>query len=82
MNTTKLYGHTDGFILETESQNYLIKNDGVYLTTDNGQGDPQPFDIAVQAVIDNALTASVNRADENTVKAIQSLIQEKIEDLD
>lgn len=84
-NSAKLYLHpsiSGAFILETNQGNYELTNSGVKKTTVNGQGDPQPWDISVQMVIDNARTASVNQLSTDAINALMALVDEKTEDFD
>lgn len=82
-NTAKLYQDGSDLLLSTNNGNYIIKSDGIYRTTRNGEGLTElPFDITAQAAFDNATSASDTRLSVDACNALCILVNEKMEDFD
>ena len=82
-NTTKLYQDGSNMLLSTNNGNYIIKNDGIYETTRNGEGLTKlPSDTTAQAAFDNATAASDTRLSVDACNALCILVNEKMEDFD
>lgn len=82
-NTAKIYQDGPDFLLEKNTGNVIIKDDGVYPTTRTGNTlDPVPFDSAVQAKLNNAIYAMSQKVSLDTAKGIVDLLAEKMEDFD
>lgn len=85
MNSMKLYEHpTDGFVLKVDNSTaYHLTNTGVRRTSSIPDTEV-PFDVEVQGVLDNAMSATDPNlvTDPKELNLIKAIVQEKIEDFD
>ena len=82
-NTAKLYQDGSDLLLTTNRGNYSVKSDGIYKTTQTGEGLTEvSFDITAQSIFQNAADASVDRISYDTCIGLLITVDEKMEDFD
>lgn len=83
MNSAKLFEDGSDLLLEKNTGNVIIKDDGVYPTTRTGNTLTEvAWDITAQAKINSAVAAMATKVSLDTAKGLIDLFAEKMEDFD